>query len=62
MMSIRAYEVIHGVVKAITEVAQPVRDTATVKVLTAEGLVFDITGIKYEADGNTIWLKAEEAE
>lgn len=37
-------------------------DNAKIRILTADGYVFDILGISYEEQSNTVWLKAEVAE
>lgn len=53
-----AYEMVNG----FEDDEFPIPDQAKVKVLTEEGVVYDITRVEYEETTNTAWLKVEEAE
>jgi hypothetical protein len=55
-----AYELVHWTLELNQDSSLP--DNAQVKVMTAEGEVYDIVDTSYEADGNTLWLKVEISE
>lgn len=54
-----AYELVH---QALEPSQDSPPDNAQVRVLTAEGEVYDIVDTSYEADGNVLWLKVEISE
>jgi hypothetical protein len=55
-----AYELVHRTLELNQDSSLP--DNAQVRILTAEGEVYDIVDTSYEADGNTLWLKVEISE
>lgn len=58
----RGYDIIHGVVNAMTGSAPVIRDKTQVRVLTEEGEIFEVASVEYEAEGNVVWLKVEISE
>jgi hypothetical protein len=61
----QSYDLVHKVLessKVQDRLSERLSDKLPVKVLTSEGEVLDITEVTFDAEANTVWLKAEIAE